>query len=1079
MNLLEVKDRFTTRDAQKFPLPQTRKSNFNNSSHDNVNSDGIGSSQRKAKGSINKSDHQESSEKNEKIVIEDVSDHDSEFGQERATNDPSLINRIDGNNSRDNKFENIGIPEEESESVSEKEVGLPDKCMESGANVLVDELNEEGNKNTKNVVLPHFVGDIEIQAMSKFDGCVDIDGYTWNRRRRRVNNAKKQNKFESYYQCNNCTATKIIIRKFDKSSKSITIRYLTPHSKPCTIPKNSTEKEKQSTQNVLKGGNEAEKEPSVEASVIDEQNEYSCAYDVMDDDLEKTIVEMENELEIGPQEAENAPEENISPNHLAGKNRNYGADESSKHRGESINISINPEDFFANANLTQDDSVNDNSLDNGKNNGGDEQREETIEVVIFKVRQKEKQLKLFKLKDDMERFCVEEDAAVIIQTDKRKSFDAHKWGSCFGGSKQNKGISTMKCQDGKDCGFVKKKWECNGLCLGARFCCSFYKQSTLSINVYLGNHDHELSRKHPNLTIIQSIIREEENNLDPKKKMNKRADDMELQPAENVANVVEQEESDDNEDLADKNDDLSEEEKPEEHSENNANNYEKYTVNHVFSGDEKEGRLILGKCKESFDKSFTVQMVQKNCLEARNNAIFVVNKEGEDKISPVIKDGYIYRIQTSRKKTGIPIVLPNQENVYLHTCRGKLVCTNQACPVLNRLTIMNSVPIKGKVGGKCRFCKYELVLQECNGSRYILRSKSSQYIVVKYTEDHTCGDPEPVLDEDIIDELSNMFNSNPELTPSNAYKSLLMRKIGEGKSYKEIINLVHCFTFDHHIKNIKASVKNAMQPGSDDLTSVMALKRFIKDTPELDLILKVAVDSYICEGCNKYRLYFSEDEETDDSCDCTQTMVNVGPIILVTSKLQVKAAFEMSDKNGLFKFSTLYLDNQNGRIINCNTLNAFFYDYQMQSISSIFTVHSKFEDKFSIALSFDLFNDIYKDVLNIDDDFFPHGFASDSAGGISSALTFIFGPEVRHRTCQFHYLYGAHQHCCNAIGNRDSQIRYLRFCRELLEAATPTKFELLYKHFVKWISKKKDRSKKLIPWLSFWYKRKSQWSVEC
>jgi hypothetical protein len=241
--------------------------------------------------------------------------------------------------------------------------------------------------------------------------------------------------------------------------------------------------------------------------------------------------------------------------------------------------------------------------------------------------------------------------------------------------------------------------------------------------------------------------------------------------------------------------------------------------------------------------------------------------------------------------------------------------------------------------------------------------------VVKYTEDHTCGDPEPVLDEDIIDELSNMFNSNPELTTSNAYKSLLMRKIGEGKSYKEIMNLVHCFTFDHHSKNIKASVKNAMQPGSDDLTSVMALKRFIKDTPELDLILKVAVDSYICEGCNKYRLYFSEDEETDDSCDCTQTMVNVGPIILVTSKLQVKAAFEMSDKNGLFKFSTLYLDNQNGRIINYNTLNAFFYDYQMQSISSIFTVHSKFEDKFSIALSFDLFNDIYKDVLNIADDF--------------------------------------------------------------------------------------------------------------
>ena len=68
-------------------------------------------------------------------------------------------------------------------------------------------------------------------------------------------------------------------------------------------------------------------------------------------------------------------------------------------------------------------------------------------------------------------------------------------------------------------------------------------------------------------------------------------------------------------------------------------------------------------------------------------------------------------------------------------------------------------------------------------------------------------------------------------------------------------------------------------------------------------------------------------------------------------------------------------------------------------------------------------------------------------------------------------------HCCNAIGACSAQIQFLRFTWKLLEAATPQKFELLYKLFVKWIEKTNSRQKKMKPWLKFWYNRKTQWAT--
>ena len=124
-----------------------------------------------------------------------------------------------------------------------------------------------------------------------------------------------------------------------------------------------------------------------------------------------------------------------------------------------------------------------------------------------------------------------------------------------------------------------------------------------------------------------------------------------------------------------------------------------------------------------------------------------------------------------------------------------------------------------------------------------------------------------------------------------------------------------------------------------------------------------------------------------------------------------------------------------------------------------------------------MFDRVYKEILETEESFGPHGFSSDNAGAISAGLRAHFGNEVLHRTCSFHFLYGAYMHCCNAICARSAQIQFLRLTWKLLEAATPQKFELLYKLFVKWIEKTNSRQQKMKPWLKFWYNKKKQWAT--
>ena len=502
----------------------------------------------------------------------------------------------------------------------------------------------------------------------------------------------------------------------------------------------------------------------------------------------------------------------------------------------------------------------------------------------------------------------------------------------------------MRCKENKTCQLKKKKWSCSGFCPGSRFCCKFYTSSTIQVCIYIGIHNHKISK-------LECFDLE-----DPR-------DDSEI-IVEN--NPVETEDKKD--DTEDASADESSEGSDEEDFYSSSSEEGSSDIKPKLSRYEEK---LSKRCKEHFEDKEVIH-ARKNEIEANTDKIYIIRMGEHEKISTVAKDGYIYESNTTRKK--MPQILDSQGLSYSYQCQGRLVCRNSECPVLNRLTVLNSFPMKKSSLRKCRFCNSELEIDECEGMKYILRSKEDQtnsrksrYIVIKYEENHSCGRPEPVFDQQIVEELKTLFENNPELTPSHAYKSLLEKKIREKKSYKEILNVVHAFTFDHKAKNLKAAVRKEINPSGDELSCILELKKFLDEMPELEIVLRVYTDSFICGECAAYNVASEVNQKLKNECDeCKLEMQHTGPMILLTSVDQIRSAEQMTSDDGAFRFSSLFLDHQNSRIINYNSFNSYLYDFHVQSITNIFTVHSKFEDQFSVCLSFKLFEEVYRSIVKSD-----------------------------------------------------------------------------------------------------------------
>ena len=371
-------------------------------------------------------------------------------------------------------------------------------------------------------------------------------------------------------------------------------------------------------------------------------------------------------------------------------------------------------------------------------------------------------------------------------------------------------------------------------------------------------------------------------------------------------------------------------------------------------------------------------------------------------------------------------------------------------------------------------------------SKFIISSKTTKFVVVYYSLAHSCGDQDWVLDPKVIEELTALFETNDTATSAIAYKKLFEEKLrvalndtneaSKTAHIEDLISVVNSCVHEHVPKNIKAKVIQTKTPNGKGIEAVRLLKNSTNLIYEkLGTVIVVVIDSYVCATCKSVN-YATEENETIATECCSNSMFNTGPVILVTSKDNMKAASEMSQADGIFKSSTVHVDHQPGRCKTMDTLNVAFYDHTLHEMASLFMTHTTGENQFNIFFEFKLFEITLEKFLGIQFKFDPFGFTSDNAGGITSGIRLFFGPDKPHRTCRFHIIYCGYQHCGNAIGSKHDQIVFLRYLFSLIDASTATLFVKLAEDFYKWIFELPSRQKQLEKWWDFWFGCRAMWS---
>ena len=90
---------------------------------------------------------------------------------------------------------------------------------------------------------------------------------------------------------------------------------------------------------------------------------------------------------------------------------------------------------------------------------------------------------------------------------------------------------------------------------------------------------------------------------------------------------------------------------------------------------------------------------------------------------------------------------------------------------------------------------------------------------------------------------------------------------------------VHAFTFDWKAKNLKAGVVKENNGTGDELSCMLELHKFVSDTTELEVILNVYVDSYICASCDEYFTTTTIGEKLNNQCGkCKKNMQHTGAL---------------------------------------------------------------------------------------------------------------------------------------------------------------------------------------------------------
>ena len=227
----------------------------------------------------------------------------------------------------------------------------------------------------------------------------------------------------------------------------------------------------------------------------------------------------------------------------------------------------------------------------------------------------------------------------------------------------------------------------------------------VQVSVYIGSHDHQISTANY-LDIENALENQQFAETETPSEESSEVDDSKPKESSEADGSKSKESSDDFSSLESSDEDVSFSSVAEETQSRRLSKYEE---------------KIKKRCVESFPSKVILVNAKRNEIEANSDKIYILKLGDHEKISTVAKDGYLYESNTTRKK--MPQILDSQGLAYSYQCQGKLVCRNSECPVLNRLTVLNSFPLKKTSSRTCRFCKSTLEKEDCDGLKYILRSK--------------------------------------------------------------------------------------------------------------------------------------------------------------------------------------------------------------------------------------------------------------------------------------------------------------------------------------------------------------------
>ena len=169
-------------------------------------------------------------------------------------------------------------------------------------------------------------------------------------------------------------------------------------------------------------------------------------------------------------------------------------------------------------------------------------------------------------------------------------------------------------------------------------------------------------------------------------------------------------------------------------------------------------------------------------------------------------------------------------------CYGSYRCKNDKCPFRTEYGVINKTQFKRNQYGEeiCRICESVGEYVPCTARRYIRKGKKS--VKVFHLGTHTC----PLLSkpEKPKQQVKEIFQKNPNLTPSEIQSSLAMSSLRKGEDWETVESTAAKIVDRKWISNQKQNAKKEIHPSGENFEAVVTFKLYY-DAKDNLLVYKV------------------------------------------------------------------------------------------------------------------------------------------------------------------------------------------------------------------------------------------------